>query len=113
MIRFNCCFSTTISSITFGDFYFIKIFQTTENGGHRYLMTINIGKSGCPLTEEYNKVDCPILAPDSNIRCDVIVDGLTHQLTDHQCDKAFDFKSICIGCPVDGTQARIQLCIMQ
>ena len=49
-------------------------------------------------------MECPILVNDNNIRCDVAVDVKTHELTDHQCDRAFDFGSVCVGCPLEGTQ---------
>ena len=32
-----------------------------------------------------------------------MVDGVTHELTDHQCDTAFNFQSVCVGCPLPGT----------
>ena len=72
--------------------------------GHRYLATIVVGRSGCPVAEAYSKPDCPILDTDSSLRCDVVVDGASHRLTAHQCDKAFDFQSVCVGCPVEGSQ---------
>ena len=72
--------------------------------GHRYLATIVVGRSGCPRAEDYSKPDCPILDTDSSLRCDVVVDGASHRLTAHQCDKAFDFQSVCVGCPVEGSQ---------
>ena len=55
-------------------------------------------------TQDYSKPDCPILDTDSSLRCDVVVDGASHRLTAHQCDKAFDFQSVCVGCPVEGSQ---------
>ena len=75
-----------------------------ESGDHLYLLTIIVGKSDCARTDDYDKVSCPIVDADSSLRCDVVVDGDTHQLTDHQCDRAFDFKSICVGCPVPGSE---------
>ena len=37
-------------------------------------------------------------------RCDVTVDGESHHLISHECEKAFDFQSVCVGCPVEGTE---------
>ena len=32
------------------------------------------------------------------------VDGESHHLVSHECEKAFDFQSVCVGCPVEGTE---------
>ena len=42
--------------------------QTTTGDGYRYILTVNVGRSACPVTEEYSKADCPIVAQDSNLR---------------------------------------------
>ena len=42
--------------------------QTATGDGYRYILTVNVGRSACPVTEEYSKADCPIVAQDSNLR---------------------------------------------
>ena len=42
--------------------------QTATGDGYRYILTVNVGRSVCPVTEEYIKADCPIVAQDSNLR---------------------------------------------
>jgi len=88
---------------------YVEAAETQVVSGHNYILTVLVGASDCPIDQDYDKNACQIVNPDASLRCDIVVfkplpsNGDSLQLTKHVCDKAFDFRNICIGCPIDGT----------
>ena len=58
--------------------------------GENYLLTVLVGSSNCSTEQAYDKNACPIVNPDANLRCDIVVfkpsNSEAFQLTKQVCD---------------------------
>ena len=72
------------------------------------MLTVIVGLSNCKVEDVYSKESCPIVNQDTNLRCDIVVldplDSETLELESQECEKAFNFDNVCVGCPPAGTK---------
>jgi len=87
---------------------YIETEQKKFEYGTRYFLTVIVGPSNCKTEDVYKKENCPIVNQDTNLRCDIVVrdplDSESLLMESEECEKAFNFDNICVGCPPAGSQ---------